>query len=121
MGLPRKSQWWICDFFHYTLRDEEFPKKLFGDLNCELLGSPGDDNIIVLSDSDEEEEVVRRTPKLLNLLLRTPRLQPSPLLTSMMPLRGCQMIVMTVASPIGHKVIAVMVGMRLVRLRLLCQ
>jgi hypothetical protein len=33
------------------------PKKLFSDLNSELLGPPGDDNIIILNDSDEEEEV----------------------------------------------------------------
>jgi hypothetical protein len=45
------------DIFPDTSRDEEFAKKLFGDLNRELLGLPGDNNIIVLSGSDEEEEV----------------------------------------------------------------
>jgi hypothetical protein len=40
-----------------TLQDEEFARRLFGDLNRGLLGPPGDDNIIFLSDSDEEEEV----------------------------------------------------------------
>jgi hypothetical protein len=29
----------------------------FGDLNRDVLGSPGDVKIIILSDSDEEEEV----------------------------------------------------------------
>jgi hypothetical protein len=42
------------DIFPDTLWDEEFVRKLFGDLNYGLLGSPGDDNIIILSDSDEE-------------------------------------------------------------------
>jgi hypothetical protein len=32
-------------------------KKLFGDLNRNVLGPPDDDKIIIISDSDEEEEV----------------------------------------------------------------
>jgi hypothetical protein len=39
--------------------DEEFTKRLFGDLNCNVLVPPGDNKIIILSDSDEEEEEVR--------------------------------------------------------------
>jgi hypothetical protein len=38
-----------------TSRDEEFTQKLFGDLNHGLLRPPSDGNIIILSDSDEEE------------------------------------------------------------------
>jgi hypothetical protein len=38
-------------------RDEEFTRRLFGDLNRDVLGSHGDVKIIILSDSDEEEEV----------------------------------------------------------------
>jgi hypothetical protein len=41
-----------------TSRDEEFNKRLFGDLNRDVLGPPGDGKIIILSDFDEEEEVV---------------------------------------------------------------
>jgi hypothetical protein len=37
--------------------DEEFARRLFGDLNRDVLGPPGDDKIIILSDSDEEGEV----------------------------------------------------------------
>jgi hypothetical protein len=44
-------------FFPDTLWDEEFTRKLFGGLNHKLLGSLGDSNVIVLSDSDEEVEV----------------------------------------------------------------
>jgi hypothetical protein len=40
-----------------TSQDEEFAKKLFGDLNHDVLGPPDDGKIIILSDSDEEEEV----------------------------------------------------------------
>jgi hypothetical protein len=39
-----------------TSRDEEFARKLFGDLNRDILGPPGDDKIIVISDSDDEDE-----------------------------------------------------------------
>jgi hypothetical protein len=39
-----------------TSRDEEFARKLFGDLNRDILGSPGDGKIIVISDSDDEDE-----------------------------------------------------------------
>jgi hypothetical protein len=41
----------------YTLRDEEFARRLFGDLNHDVLGPPGDGKVIILGDSDEEEEV----------------------------------------------------------------
>jgi hypothetical protein len=42
-----------------TSRDEEFARRLFDDINCDILGPPGDDKIMVLSDSDDEEEEVR--------------------------------------------------------------
>jgi hypothetical protein len=38
-------------------RDEEFIRRLFGDLNRDVHGPPDDAKIIILSDSDEEEEV----------------------------------------------------------------
>jgi hypothetical protein len=39
-----------------TSRDEEFARKLFGDLNRDILGSLGDGKIIAISDSDDEDE-----------------------------------------------------------------
>jgi hypothetical protein len=39
-----------------TSRDEEFARKLFGDLNRDILGPPGDSKIIVISDSDDDDE-----------------------------------------------------------------
>jgi hypothetical protein len=44
------------DFFADTSWDEELTRKLFGDLNRDILGSPGDGKIIVLSDSNDEDE-----------------------------------------------------------------
>jgi hypothetical protein len=34
-----------------TSRDEELVRKLFDDLNCDILGPPGDGKIIVLNDA----------------------------------------------------------------------
>jgi hypothetical protein len=45
-----------------TSRDKEFAKRLFGDLNCDVLGLPGDGKIIILSDSDKEGEVREEKP-----------------------------------------------------------
>jgi hypothetical protein len=45
------------DIFPDISRDEEFIRKLFGDLNYGLLGPPGDGNVIILINSDEEKEV----------------------------------------------------------------
>jgi hypothetical protein len=40
-----------------TSWDEEFARRLFSDLNHGVLGPPDDGKVIILSDSDEEEEV----------------------------------------------------------------
>jgi hypothetical protein len=59
-----------------TSRDAEFAKKLFGDLNRDILGPVGDGKIIILDDSDEEKEVPMRrrsTPNSWLLLLLSTR------------------------------------------------
>jgi hypothetical protein len=43
------------DVVPYTSRDEDLARKLFGDLNCGLLGPPDDNNVIFISNSEEEE------------------------------------------------------------------
>jgi hypothetical protein len=45
------------DAFPNTSWDEEIVRKLFGDLNRGLLGPPGNGNVIIFNDSDEEENV----------------------------------------------------------------
>jgi hypothetical protein len=44
------------DFIPDVSRDFEFAQWLFGDLNCDVLGPPGDDKTTILNDSDEEKE-----------------------------------------------------------------
>jgi hypothetical protein len=39
-----------------TSHDEEFTKKLFGDLNHDILGPPGDGKIIIIDDSDDDDD-----------------------------------------------------------------
>jgi hypothetical protein len=39
-----------------TSQDEEFARKVFGDLNRDILGPPGDGKIIVLNDSNDDDE-----------------------------------------------------------------
>jgi hypothetical protein len=39
-----------------TSRDEEFARKLFGDLNRDILGPPGDGKIIIIDDFDDDDE-----------------------------------------------------------------
>jgi hypothetical protein len=39
-----------------TSRDEEFARKLFGDLNSDILRPPGDGKIIFIDDSDEAQK-----------------------------------------------------------------
>jgi hypothetical protein len=39
-----------------TSRDEEFARKLFGDLNRDILGPSGDSKIIIIDDSDDDDE-----------------------------------------------------------------
>jgi hypothetical protein len=39
-----------------TSHDEEFDRKLFGDLNRDILGPPGDGKIIIIDDSDDDDE-----------------------------------------------------------------
>jgi hypothetical protein len=46
--------------FPDSSQDEDFARRLFNDLNCDLLGLPDDGKFIVLSDSDEEEEDVHK-------------------------------------------------------------
>jgi hypothetical protein len=49
------------DFFTDIARDAKFARPLFGDLNHDLLRPSGNDKVIVLNDSDEEEEAHEET------------------------------------------------------------
>jgi hypothetical protein len=44
------------NFIADTSHNAELAKKLFGDLNHDILGPPGDGKVIILDDFDEENE-----------------------------------------------------------------
>jgi hypothetical protein len=44
------------NFIADTSLDAEFARKLFGNLNRDILGPPGDGKVIILDDSNEEKE-----------------------------------------------------------------
>jgi hypothetical protein len=81
-----------------TTRDE-FARRLFGELNHSLLGPPTDDNVIIVNDSDEEEEVCDEItantkvspPSIVNSPAQ-PSLPPTPMMHPM----GCKMIIVMV-------------------------
>jgi hypothetical protein len=52
LSLSSNEENFIAD----TSRDTEFARKLFGDLNRDILGPPDDSNVIILDDSDEEKK-----------------------------------------------------------------
>jgi hypothetical protein len=55
LSLSSNEEGLIVDTSH----NEEFARRLFGNLNHDVLGPPGDGKIIILNDSDEEEDEMR--------------------------------------------------------------
>jgi hypothetical protein len=88
-----------------TSRDEEFTRKLFGDLNRDILGPPGDDKIIVLNDSNDDDEThedaavnVEAAPPSAANSTDSPTSAPDADETPM----GCQIIMLTVGMKPVH-------------------
>jgi hypothetical protein len=88
-----------------TSRDEEFARKLFGDLNRDILGSSGNGKIIIISDSDDEDEThkdaavnAEAAPPSAANSVDSP---PLHLMPTKHPMR-CQMIMLTVGTKPVH-------------------
>jgi hypothetical protein len=60
-----------------TSRDEDIVHKLFGNLNRDLLGTPGDGNVIVINDS-KEEKVCQDDYTNADVVPPSPRVSPAP-------------------------------------------
>jgi hypothetical protein len=74
-------------------RDEEFVRKLFGDLNHDFLGPSTDDKIIILSDFDEEEEEVHEEKSAdVAVVPSSIARSPAPTASSMMPMAPTRVI-----------------------------
>jgi hypothetical protein len=83
------------DSFIDTSCDFEFVQRLYGELNCDLLGPPGDGKVIILNDFDEEKRRrLRRSlpvPKMRLLLLQSTRSQPPPPMIPALRLRSLRL------------------------------
>jgi hypothetical protein len=107
-----------------TSCDEKFTKRLFGDLNHNVLGLPGDGKIIILSESDKEEEE-EHEEKTVGTKAAPSSAARSPTSTSSTNAddapRGRKMIIVMITPPIGRLMVAAMAETKPVCLRLLCQ
>jgi hypothetical protein len=61
-----------------TSRDAEFARKLFGDLNRDILGPPGDGKVIILDDFDEEKEALDEKTADIELAATSTAVNPAP-------------------------------------------
>jgi hypothetical protein len=88
-------------FIPDTSRVEEFARRLFDDLNYDMLGLPGDGMVIVLSDSDELlvcEETAADANVVPSVVVKS--LAPTTSGLEMKTPRGCKMIIVMVLPPI---------------------
>jgi hypothetical protein len=103
------------------LCDEEFVRRLFDDLNYDVLGPPGDSKIIILSDSDEEEEEMREA-KTVGIEAAPSSAARSPTSTAppmpMMHPQGRNTIIVMITPPIGRLTVAAAAETKPVYLRL---
>jgi hypothetical protein len=60
------------DLIPNTSQDEKFTKRFFGDLKHELLTPPGDSKVIILSNSDEEEDEVHEEDAAPSFAVKSP-------------------------------------------------
>jgi hypothetical protein len=93
------------NFIANTSRDAEFTKKLFGDLNCNILRPLGDGKVIILDDFDEEKEVQEQKMAGTKLVATSAAVNPA-LTTS----------VVADNAPVGVKTIIVMIRGPITRL-----
>jgi hypothetical protein len=93
-----------------TSRDEEFTRKLFGDLNRDILGPPGDGKIIIIDDFDDDNEVQEEG---------TTDIDPQQfLLLPSMLLQVPVLLMVMIRGPSRRSMVAATADVALVRLRL---
>jgi hypothetical protein len=66
------------NFIADTSHDVEFARKLFGDLNRDILRPPGDGKVIILDDSDEEKETIDEKTAGTELVATSAAVNPAP-------------------------------------------
>jgi hypothetical protein len=104
-----------------TSHNFELTQRLYGELNRALLGPPGDGNVIILSNSNEEEEAHEETTADAKATPSAAVVKPSTLapgLTLMKTPRQCQIRVMMVWPRVRTQARAAVVETKPARLRL---
>jgi hypothetical protein len=66
------------NFIADTSHDAEFARKLFGDLNHNILWPPSDNKVIILDDSAEEKEVPDEKMTSIELTATSAAINPAP-------------------------------------------
>jgi hypothetical protein len=99
-----------------TSRNEEFARMLFSDLNRDVVRLPGDSKVIILSDSNMEEEEVREeeatgAEAMPTSAAEIPALTASATNIDEAP-KGCKMIIVVVALLIRKLMVAAMAEMK---------
>jgi hypothetical protein len=96
------------NFIADTSRDAEFTRKLFCDLNCDILGSPGDGKVIILDDSDEEKEALDEKMAGTELVATSVVVNPAPTTSAAADdaPEGVKMIIVMIRGPIRRPMAA---------------
>jgi septum formation inhibitor MinC len=107
------------NFITDTSRDAEFTRKLFGDLNHDILGQPGDGMVIILDDSDEEKEAPDEKTVGTKLTATSAAVNPAPTASTAVDdaPEGAKMIIVIIKGPIRSPVVATAMEVETVRLR----
>jgi hypothetical protein len=100
-------------FIADTSRDEEISRKLFSNLNCDILKPPGDGKIIILDDSDDDGEAQEETTTEIE--------STTVLLLPMMLLQRQGSIIVMIRGPTRRPMVETPVDIAPTILRLLCQ
>jgi hypothetical protein len=107
------------NFIADTSYDTEFARKLFGDLNCDILGPPGDGKVIILDDSDEEKEASDEKTVGTKLTATSAAVNSMPTASTAADdaPKGVKMIIVMIKDPIRRPVAAMAMEVVTVRLR----
>jgi hypothetical protein len=107
------------NFITDTSRDAEFARKLFSDLNRDILGPPGDGKVIILDDSDEEKEAPDEKTTNTELTATSAAVNPAPTASAAVDdaPEGVKMIIVMIRGLIRRPVAATAMEVAMVRLR----
>jgi hypothetical protein len=105
------------NFIVDTSHDTEFTRKLFGDLNRDILGLPGDGKVIILDESNEKNEASDEKTAGTKLAATSAAVNPASTASAVAndaPV-GVKMIIVMISGPIRRPVVAMSMEVATVR------